>query len=121
MYIRAERTGNRELHLSYVSEMLNLFAATGHLHYAKSARYYLQQMLEVPNTHPEIYLNFTRNGYHAIRRTGRYWAGLWSDLIIEQVMMRSIKGRGGLPVEEDLAKVYVDLNCPLMYRSRFHD
>ena len=31
-----------------------------------------------------------------IRRSDRYWAGLWPDLIIEQVMMKSIKSRGGL-------------------------
>ena len=24
------------------------------------------------------------------------WAGLWSDLVIEHVMKRSVKGRGGL-------------------------
>ena len=25
-----------------------------------------------------------------------FWAGMWTDLTIEQVMMRSIKSRGGL-------------------------
>ena len=39
---------------------------------------------------------FKENGYHSIRRNDKYWAGLWSDLIIEQIMMRSIKLRGGL-------------------------
>lgn len=40
-FIRAERTGNLCLHLQTVSKMLNLFAATGHVHYAKCARLYL--------------------------------------------------------------------------------
>ena len=31
-----------------------------------------------------------------MRRSDRFWAGLWADLIIEQVMMRSLKTRGGI-------------------------
>ena len=49
LFIRAERTGNWNLHLIAVERMLNVFAATGHVHYAKSARLYLQMMLELPN------------------------------------------------------------------------
>ena len=40
-FIRAERTGNFPFRLQTSSRMLNLFAATGHLHYAKCARLYL--------------------------------------------------------------------------------
>ena len=35
-------------------------------------------------------------GYHVVRRSDRFWAGLSIDLIIEQVLMRSIKTHGGL-------------------------
>ena len=83
-YIQAERTGDWNLHLATVSKMLNLFAATGHLHYTKSARMYLQQMLHLPTTNPTLYREFIEHGYHTIRRSDRYWAGLWSDLAIEQ-------------------------------------
>ena len=41
-YIRAERTGNWELHLQTVSEMLPYLAASGHNNYTKSAWLYLQ-------------------------------------------------------------------------------
>jgi hypothetical protein len=75
--------------------MLNLFAASGHINYAKSARLYLQEMEALQEKHPWLHNNF-ENGLHAVRRTGRHWAGLWSDLIIEQTLMRSIKSRGGL-------------------------
>ena len=34
--------------------------------------------------------------HHVIRRTDKFWAGLWPDLVIEQVLMRSLKSRGGL-------------------------
>ena len=64
-YIRAERTGNWPLHLSCVKDMLNLFAATGHIHYTKSARLYLQQMLDLQINHPEVHNSFVESGYHA--------------------------------------------------------
>ena len=40
---------------------------------------------------------FVNQGFHAVHRSNRYWEGLWTDLVIEQVMMRSIKSQGGLP------------------------
>ena len=42
-YIRAERTGNWELHLQTLSEMLPFLAASGHNNYTKSVWIYLQQ------------------------------------------------------------------------------
>ena len=53
-------------------------------------------MLELPTEHPWLYKYFTEHGCYSVRRSSRYWAGLWTDLVIEQVMMRSIKSRGGL-------------------------
>lgn len=76
--------------------MLNLFAATGHINYAKSARLYLQLMRDLPTGHPWLYDCFIEQGFHTVRRSSRYWAGLWTDHIIEQVLMRSIRSRGGL-------------------------
>ena len=76
--------------------MLNLFASTGHISYAKSARLYLQLMKDLPTSHPWLYSQFAEHRHHFIRRTENFWAGLWPDLVIEQVLMRSIKNRGGL-------------------------
>ena len=76
--------------------MINLFAATGHINYAKSSRLYLQLMYQLSTEHPWLYRCFIEQGFHVVRRTSRYWAGLWTDLIIEQVMMRSIRSHGGL-------------------------
>ena len=44
LFILAERTSDWELHLHAITEMLNLFASTGHINYAKSARLYVQEM-----------------------------------------------------------------------------
>ena len=53
-------------------------------------------MLELPKDYPWLHKMFINKGFHAVRRSSRYWAGLWTDLGTEQVMMRSIKSRGGL-------------------------
>ena len=75
--------------------MLDLFAAAGHIDYTKCARFYVQQMQALPSTHMWVY-NCFMNGLHAVRRSNRHWSGLWSDLVIEQTLMKSIKSRGGL-------------------------
>lgn len=92
-FIKAEKTWN--LHLQCVQKMLPYFASTGHNLYAKSAYMYLQTMRQLHIDHPDIQASF-QNGFHILRRSDRYRAGLSSDLVIEQVLMRSVKTRGGL-------------------------
>ena len=94
-FIRAERTGNWALHLESLSEMLPFMAAAGHNLYTKSVQLYVQRMLKLKMEHPQIYQRF-EEGYHVVRRSDRLWAGLSVDLIIEQVLMRSMKTGGGL-------------------------
>ena len=74
-FIIAERTSNWSLHLQSTTDMLNLFAASGHLNYAKSARLYVQQMMSLSGKHPWLHEQF-ENGKQAVRRSQRYWAGL---------------------------------------------
>ena len=83
-FIKAEQTGNYQLHLQAVNDMLPYFAASGHSPYAKSAYVYLQTMSKLEETHPNVYQMFTK-GYHVVRRSERFWAGLSTDLVIEQV------------------------------------
>lgn len=96
IYIRAERTGDFNLYLEAVSRTINLFAATGHINYAKCSRLHLQNMLDLHNSFPWVHKQFSEGRLHTIRRSDRFWAGLWGDLIIEQVMMRALKSNGGL-------------------------
>ena len=91
-FIKAERTGNFSLHLSVVQEMLPYFAASGHNSYTKSAYMYLQTMQSFKDDHPVVHDLF-QAGYHVV---DRYWGGLSTDLVIEQVLMRSVKSQGGL-------------------------
>ena len=66
------------------------------MNYTKSAHLHIQKMLELETTHPWVYTNFAEHGYHTVRQSDRYWTGLWTDLIIEQVLMRALKTSGGL-------------------------
>ena len=67
LFIKAERTGDWMLHLKSLQEMLPFFAASGHNLYAKSAYFYVQQMLQLADSHPEVFA-FFRSGYHVVRR-----------------------------------------------------
>jgi len=115
-FIFAERTGDWSFHLATVRKMLNLYAASGRVNYAKSARLYLQTMNELPEKHPWLFQCFNEKGYHTIRRSDRYWAGLWSDLTIEQVLMRSVKSRGGLSRGRGMSESVVSTWCLSMHK-----
>ena len=56
---------------------------------------YTQQMQHLAEEYPSLYEKLVA-GFHAVRRSDRHWSGLWSDLVIEQTLMRSIKTHGGL-------------------------
>ena len=94
MLIKAEWLGNWYLHRKAVREMLPYLASSGHNMYAKSARMYLQSMLDLEKEHPDVLQRF-KDGFHVCRRSNRSWAGFSTDLMIEQVLMRSIKTSGG--------------------------
>ena len=75
-FARAERSGNWQGHLAAMGKMLNLFAATEHINYAKSGRLYLQLMLDLEKNYPWLYRQFNEKGFHCIRQTDKFWAGL---------------------------------------------
>jgi len=89
-FIRAERTNYWNFHVLATKSMLNLFAATGHNNYSESCRLYLQSLSELERNHPEVYNEFLR-GDHTVRRTMKNWAGTWTDLSIEQILMKSLQ------------------------------
>ena len=52
-------------------------------------------MSELQIKHPAVHKTFNE-GFHVIRRSDSCWAGVGSDLAIEQSLMRSRKSTGGL-------------------------
>ena len=95
-FILAERMKSWTDHLNACTKLLNLLAASGHLNYAKSLRLYVQLMQRLPDEHPWLHQMYVEEGRHAVQRTDHPLNGLWTDLVIEQVLMRSIKTHGGL-------------------------
>ena len=93
-FVKAERTGNWPMHLFSQAEMLSYFASSGHNNYTKGSYLYIQSMSNLEKKHPEVYQKFV-TGHHVVR-SDLYWAGLSTDLIIEQTLMRSMKSIGGL-------------------------
>ena len=93
-FIKADRTGHWVQHLEALSEMLPYMAASVHNLYTKSAQLYLQSMVRLESEHPVVYQKLI-DGFHVVR-SDRKWAGLSTDLVIEQVLMRTMKTSGGL-------------------------
>ena len=94
-YIKAERLGNHPMHLCSFADLLKYLAAAGHNNYTKSGNIYLQQVHELEMTHPDVLYKFS-NGLLVVRRSDRFWAGIPSDQVIEQCLMRNLKTSGGL-------------------------
>ncbi|CAF2743926.1 unnamed protein product [Lepeophtheirus salmonis] len=51
---------NWQNHPTFTLQMLNLFAATGHINYTKSGMLYLQMMSDLPSTFPDLHEQFTK-------------------------------------------------------------
>ena len=93
--LMAQRTGNFMLYRQTFQKMLPFFAATGHSNYAKSVHLCLQDILNLEESDPAVFKSYV-SGLFVVRRTDRHWPGLPTDLIIEQVLMCSLKTIGGL-------------------------
>ena len=78
-FIGAERTGNWHLHLATIANIIDLFAATGHIHYSKSARLSLQTIVLTD-----------RNNFHG------YVSKLLKRVVIQYVLAVAIGPVSGL-------------------------
>ena len=57
---------------------------------------YLQTMIELPKNHFGVQ-RMCQNGFHITRRSNKFWAGLSSNLVVEQTLMRRVKTADGFP------------------------
>ena len=115
--IKADQTGSWQMHLDAILEALPIFTSAGHSNYLKSSYLYLQKMKSLEKQNPKVFHKFM-NGFHVIRRTNQYWAGLGSDLVIEQTFMRFSKSTGGLTQGSDMTE-HQELvgQCVLRYQQ----
>ena len=95
-FIRSSRSGDWTLYLQSLHAMLPYLAASAHKNYTKSLVLYMEKMDALEESHPAVYSK-CMDGLIVLRRSDNYWAGIVSDLYIEQVLiMGSIKSMGGL-------------------------
>ena len=95
MFLKGDRVGIWALHIQAMYDMMPYLAASGHNVDTKCILVYLQQIHKLHETHPEVSRHFDQ-GFHVVRRSDRFWVELSPDLVIEQVLMRSMKASGGL-------------------------
>ncbi|GBM82584.1 hypothetical protein AVEN_208187-1 [Araneus ventricosus] len=77
--------------------MLPVLHASGHLNYAKSTHVCLQNCLKLlTSLNAAEYDLFITCGYFTIRCNEKFWSGIWSDMMIKYVLMRSISRSGRL-------------------------
>ncbi|KAJ8882532.1 hypothetical protein PR048_014343 [Dryococelus australis] len=76
-FIEAERRCKWKIHLDTFQKMLPFFHAS-------------EETMD-----PKEYTLFTGNGYFTIRHSEKFWSGIWSDMTIEQSLMRTMKCVGG--------------------------
>ncbi|KAJ8890944.1 hypothetical protein PR048_010453 [Dryococelus australis] len=97
LFIGVEGSGDWQMHLYCVKEMLPHLHAAGHFHYDKYAHLYVQKMEELDSKIPPEELHeYTEWGLFTIQRSHNVWSGVWTGMAIEQDLMRPMKVRGGL-------------------------
>ncbi|KAG8240080.1 hypothetical protein J437_LFUL019652 [Ladona fulva] len=68
----------------------------GHYFYAKSAHLHLQDMMDLQQWMDPTEFEIFMKGAFTIHQSSKFWSGLWSDLTIEQTLMKSMKSCGRL-------------------------
>ena len=94
-FIRAERHGIWQLHLSSLAEMLPYLHAYDHTNYARWATVYLADMQLLSETAPEVFQKFT-SGNFPVKGSDNIFNQVWTDLKLEQSLNRHSKTTGGL-------------------------
>ena len=94
-HLVSARTGDCTLYLRSLQQMLPYLAASGHNNYVKSITLFLEKMSKLSTTHPFVSAKF-QEGFFVVRRSEKFWAGIFPDLCIEQALMGGAKGVGGL-------------------------
>ena len=94
-FVKAERTGNWELHLLSVAAMVPHFFSMDRPNYARWLPVYIMDMRQLATKHPEVHKEFV-NGNHAVSRSSKPFAQVWTDMALEQTINADSKSKGGI-------------------------
>lgn len=93
-FLRAEREGNWNVHLSSLAEMLPWIMVYDHTNYSRWAPVYLFHMQQLPVTVPEVSQQFEAGNF-GVKRSGRPFSQIATDQALEHVN-RTGKVAGGI-------------------------
>jgi len=94
-FIRAERTGDWQAHLSFTAAMTPYFYAMDRPNYSKWIPIYLTDMHKLQDTHPRVYAEFM-NGNHPVSRSTQPCSQIWTDMALEQSVNLDSKKQKGI-------------------------
>ena len=94
-FVKAERTGNWNLHLSSTAAMIPHFFAMDRPNYARWLPVYLADMHTLEERHPKVFQEFA-TGTHSISRSKQPFAQVWTDMALEQSINLDSKSKGGI-------------------------
>ena len=84
------------LYLQSLCDTHPYLAAAGHNNYTKSLALFIPEIIDLKRTHPDVYEAFANKGLFQVRRTDGVWSGIFTDLVIEQVLMAGLTTSRGL-------------------------
>ena len=93
---RATRTGNWELHVSAVRNILPWMFAYDRPNYARYLSAYYLEMCDLPQTHPIVHKALATGEFAVQRQESRGFAQVECDMCKEQTCNREAKTKGGI-------------------------
>lgn len=91
LFIESERSRDWDLQIYTLKKMIPVFHASGHYHYAKAIHIFLQDSDILRDNLGNNYNYYIKYWYFTIRKSPNFSAGIWSDMTIEQWLMKSLK------------------------------
>lgn len=93
--VRAERCGEWQQYLDCLIGMLPFFYAYDRVNYSRWLPVYICDMINLEDNAPDVHREFS-SGKFSINRTGRSFAAVPTDMVLEQTLNKDSKGAGGL-------------------------
>ena len=94
-FIKAEHTGNWNLHLSSTAAIIPHFFAMDRTNYARWLPIYLADMHKLEERHINVFQEFSAEN-HSISRSQQPFAQGWTDMALEQSINLDSKSKGGI-------------------------
>ena len=92
--IRADRLGDWLLHVNTVKKLLPIFNIFDRINYTRWCSLYIQDILKLPDTKPELYEKFL-SGQFTVNRSSIPFTSVGTDQALEQTINRSQKSSSG--------------------------